>query len=100
VTAPLPKPLRFYIAAVALGGVAFLALLAPSADWSLNVLGEAGLFVLLLVIAGAFPIPVAPKVKTDVSTAVLFGAVLLLEPGVAAPTAAVGIVTYTLMIRF
>ena len=99
-TSALPKPLRFYIAAVVVGGAAFLGLMAPSADWSPNVLGEAGLFVLLLVIAGAFPMPIAPKVKTDVSTAVLFGAVLLLEPGVAAPTAAVGIATYTLLIRF
>ena len=61
---------------------------------------EAGLFALLLVVAGSFPLPVGPKVKTDVSTAVLFAAVLLFEPGVAALAASVGIVTYTLLLRF
>ena len=72
----------------------------PRADWDFSTFGEVGLFALLLVVAGSFPLPVGPKVKADVSTAVLFAAVLLLEPGVAALAAAVGIVTYTVLIRY
>ena len=61
----------------------------------LSALGEAALFFLMVVVAGSFPLPVANKVKTDVTTAVLFGAALVMEPGMAALTGALGIVTYT-----
>lgn len=96
----LPRPLRFYIALTTIGGAACLAYLVSRADWSLSTLGETALFFLLVVVAGSFPLPVAPRVKTDVTTAVLFGAALLLDPGAAALAGAAGIVTYTLLLRF
>ncbi|MBF8267141.1 MAG: Histidine kinase protein [Dehalococcoidia bacterium] len=93
-TQNLPKPLQAYIALTAISGGALLGYLA-SEGWGLSTLGEAPPFLVLVVVAGYFPMPVAPKVNADVTTAVLFGAALLLEPGVAALTGAVGIVTYT-----
>ena len=91
----LPKPLQAYIALTAIVGGALLGYWVYGAAWDLATVGEAVLFFLLVVIAGSFPLPVASNVKTDVTTAVLFGAALVLEPGVAALTGALGIVTYT-----
>ena len=54
----------------------------------------------LAVIAGSFPLHIAPKVKADVTSAVFFGAALLLEPGAAAIVGVAGITIYTLLIRF
>ncbi len=96
----LPKPLQAYIPSVCAIGMAWMVYLAIGADWSLSVLGELGLFVLLIVVAGSFPMPVSPRVKADVTTAVLFGAALLLEPGIAALAGVAGITTYTLLNRF
>ena len=70
-------------------------LLIAEITWNLTTLGEMGVATLLVVIAGSFPLPVAPKVKTDVTTAVIFAAALLLEPGAAALVATIGVVTYT-----
>ena len=56
-----------------------------------------GLFVLLIVGAGSFPLHVSPGLKADVTTAVLFCGALLLEPGVAALAGVVGIVSYNLL---
>ena len=73
--------LRLYIAVVAAVGIAWLAYLAPGVDWTASTLGEMGLLVLLMVLAGSFPLPVGPRVKADVTTAVWFSAAPLLDPG-------------------
>ena len=97
----LPKtPLRVYIALVAILGMAFLVYLGQRVDWGAEALGDLGLFTLIIVVAGSFPIPVAPRIKTDMSAAALFGAALLLEPGIAALAGAIGVVTYTMLLRF
>ena len=57
------------------------------------------LFTFLLIVAGSFPLPVAPRVTADVTTAVLFGAALLLRPGAAALAAVVGKLTGNLLVR-
>ena len=95
-----PGPLRFYIGSVAVAGLAWLAFLVGRVDWELSVVGEMFFFVALTVVAGSFPIPIAPKVKTDVAATVIFAAALLLQPGIAALAAVVGITTYTLLLRF
>ena len=96
----LPRALQAYIALVGIGGGVFLAYLLQRVEWSPSTLGEAGLFFLLIVAAGSFPLPVAPRVKADVNTAVFFSAALLFEPGVAALAGVAGVSTYTLLIRF
>ena len=96
----LPKTLSAYIAAVCLAGAALLVYLVSGLEWSPSTLSEAGLFFVLVVAAGSFPLPVAPRVKADVSTAALFGAAILLEPGLAALAATVGVVSYTFLLRY
>ena len=96
----LPKPLRAYIALVALAGTAWIVTLLWRVELISSALVETGFFFVLILAAGSFPLPVAPKVKSDVTTAVLFAAVLLLEPGMAALAAAAGVVTYTVLIRY
>ncbi|MBI4282544.1 MAG: HAMP domain-containing histidine kinase [Chloroflexi bacterium] len=93
----LQKPLQAYVVATVVTGGALVSYLASGGGWGLSTLGEAAPFLVLVVVAGCFPLPVAPKVKTDVTTAVLFGAALTLEPVVAALTGAVGIVIYTVI---
>ena len=96
----LSASLRAYILLVAIGGAIWLGYLVAIADWDGSILGETGLFFLLIVVAGSFPLSVAPTVKADMATAVLFGAALVLEPGPAALAASVGMVTYTFLLRF
>ena len=96
----LPRPLKLYIGLVSVLGMAFLAYLGAGVEWNLSTLGETGLFILLIFVAGSFPLYARPKVRADVTTAVLFGAALLLEPGATALAGVVGIVTYTVLIRF
>ena len=96
----IPRPLQMYIALTCLAGVGWLAYLVSRAELHSPALGEAGLFTLLILAAGSFPLPVAPRVKSDVTTAVLFAAVLVLEPGMAALASTVGVLTYTVLIRF
>ena len=97
---PLNKKLRFYISLVAVAGAAWLAFLLAGIDWQVSTVAEISLFALLVIVAGSFPIPVAPRVKADVSTAALFAAALLLEPGAAALAGVLGLVTYTILLRF
>ena len=96
----LPKPLRAYIPLVAAGGMALLMYLNMGMEWDASTLAEVGLFVVLIIAAGSFPLPVGQGVKTDVSTAILFAAAIVLEPGAAALAGTVGLVTYTALIRF
>ena len=96
----LPKPLRIYIALVASAGLGLAVLLALGQGWGATVLAEAVLMTALAVVAGSFPLHIAPRVKADVTSAVFFGAALLLEPGAAAVVGAAGITIYTLLIRF
>ena len=96
----IPKPLRLYIALVGMAGLGWLAYLLPGVDWGISSLGEMGLFFVLTVVAGSFPLPVSPRVKADVTTAVWFAAALLIGPGEAALAGAAGILTYTVLIRF
>ena len=96
----LSQPLRMYMALVTIGGMAWLAYLAQRVAWEPSTLGEMGLFILLIVAAGSFPLRVGPRVKTDVTAAALFGSAIILDPGVAALGATVGVITYTVLLRF
>ena len=96
----MPKLLTTYIALVGIASVALVAYLASGVDWQLSTLGEMSLFIVLIVAAGSFPLPVAPTTKADVTTAVLFGAVLLLEPGAAALAGAIGMAVYNVLLRY
>ncbi len=96
----VPRLLQAYIFLTATGSAAWLAYLVSGVEWSASLVGETALFFILAVVSGSFPMPVAQRVNADVSTAVLFGAVLLLEPGAAALAAIAGIVTSTYLLRF
>ena len=93
----LPNRLRLYIGLIAVAGAGWLAYLVLGVDWDLSTGAEMGLFVLLIVGAGSFPLHMSPGLKADVTTAVLFCGALLLEPGVAALAGVVGIVSYNLL---
>ncbi len=86
----LPIRIKIFSTAVALAGLALLLYLAVGEDWGLRVLAGTAFFIVLIVVTGSFPLPVAPKATTDISTAVLFAGALVLEPGVAVFTAVVG----------
>ena len=96
----LPKPLQAYIAVLCVGGAALLAYLLQSATWETTTVLEAGLFSLLVVVAGSFPLTVGPTVKADVTTTVLFAAAVLFQPGVAALVGVLGILGYTISNRY
>ena len=96
----LPQGLPAYIGLVTLVGMAWLAYLVAGVDFGVSTVGDIALFVVLIVVAGSFPLPVAPRVKADVTTAVLFASALLLEPGAAALSGVVGILIYTVLLRF
>ena len=96
----LPKQLQIYIGLVGLAGVALLAYLVQRVEWDPSTVAETTILTLLVVVAGSFPLPVAPRVKADVNTAVLFGAALVLSPGAAALAGVVGVLTYTSLLRF
>jgi len=75
----LPRPLKAYIALVTSGGLALAVLLVLRQEWTASVLAETVFLTLLAVVAGSFPLPIAPKVKADVTSAVFFGAALVLD---------------------
>ena len=75
---------------VALAGIATMVVLGMAEEWSLFVLANTCFFMLLIIVTGSFPLPVAPRATTDLTTAVLFGTALLLEPGIAVFTAVLG----------
>jgi len=64
--------------------------LGMNEEWSLFVVANTCFFILLIIVTGSFPLPVAPRATADISTAVLFGVALLLEPGIAVFTAVAG----------
>ena len=97
--AKMPIALRAYIAITAIAGIVWLIFLGGSVTWDLVTIGESALLVGLIVLAGSFPLPVGPNVKTDMTTALLFGAAIMLEPGAAAVVGAAGILVYTLFQR-
>ena len=86
----LPTRVNIFTASVALAGLLIVVFLGVGEDWSLSIVAGTAFFMSLIVVTGSFPLPVAPKATTDVSTAVLFGGALLLEPGIAVFTAVVG----------
>ena len=96
----MPKPLRGYMLLAAVVGAVLLAYLLARVEWELSTVGELALFSLLIVIAGSFRVSLGPKVTGDVSVVVLFGAAILLEPGVAALAGAVGNLTFNWLLRF
>jgi signal transduction histidine kinase len=96
----LPRPLQAYIAITVATGAVWLIYLALSVDWEASLIGETALLTLLILLAGSFPLPVAPKIKADVTTAVMLGAVIILDAGAAALAATVGVTCYTFLLRF
>ena len=96
----VPVSLWAYIAVVSVGGMSWLVYLVQGAEWGLSATREMGLFMLLVIVAGSFPMRVGPSVKTDVTVAALKSAATLLEPGVAALAGVAGVVTYTALTRF
>ncbi|MDA0264420.1 MAG: HAMP domain-containing sensor histidine kinase [Chloroflexi bacterium] len=86
----LPIRVNLFTACVALAGIVSMVFLGLDEEWSLTVLATTCFFILLIIVAGSFPLPVAPRATADVSTAVLFGVALLLEPGIAVFTVVVG----------
>lgn len=95
----LSNRLKIYIALVGLVGTAWMVYLLLGVQWEASTLGEFGLFTLLLVVAGGFPLPVAPRVKTDVTTAIWICSALVMEPGVAALSGVAGIVIYSIILK-
>lgn len=96
----LPRRLRAYILLVAISGLVLTVLLTLGVKWSPSVVEELGVFSLLIVAAGSFPLTVAPRIRADVTAAPMFAAALLLEPGVAALAGALGLTAYTTLNRF
>ena len=100
ISSGLPNLLRLYITLIAVAGTGLLAYLAARTEWGPSTLGETSFFILLIVVAGSFPLRVAPKVLADVTTAILFSAALILEPGAATVAGVIGITIYTLHNRW
>jgi len=67
-----------------------LGFLIAGEELSQGILAGTVFFIIQFVITGSYPLPVAPRATTDVSTAVLFGGALVLEPGIAVVTAVAG----------
>lgn len=86
----LPIRVNVLSGCVALAGIATMVVLGMAEEWSLFVLANTCFSMLLIIVTGSFPLPVAPRATTDLTTAVLFGTALLLEPGIAVFTAVLG----------
>ena len=96
-----PSPvLCMMIGIVAIGGVAWSAYLASQLEWTTELLAGTLLLASLVMLAGLFPIPVAPRVKAGMTTAPLFGAALVLAPGGVVIAAVVGGLAYQIALRF
>ena len=66
ISSGLPNLLHLYITLIAVAGTGLLAYLAARTEWGPSTLGETSFFILLIVVAGSFPLRVAPKVLADV----------------------------------
>ena len=86
----LPIRVNILSGCVALAGITTMFLLGLNVDWSVFVVASTCFFILLIIGTGSFPLPVAPRATADISTAVLFGVALLLEPGLAVFTIVMG----------
>jgi signal transduction histidine kinase len=86
----LPIRIKILAAAVALTGLLMQVYLGAGEEWSRSVLAGSAFFMVLIIVTGSFPLPVAPRATTDISTAVLFTGALVLEPGIAIFTAVIG----------
>ena len=64
-----------------------------------GILAGTVFFIIQVVITGRYPLPVAPRVTTDVRAAVLFGGALVLEPGIAVVTAVAGKLFFYLILK-
>ena len=94
----LPIRVNLFTACVALAGLVSMIALGMDEEWSLNIVASTAFFLLLIIVSGSFPLPVAPRATADISTAVLFGVALLLEPGIAVFVAVVGkLISYVIV---
>ena len=97
----LPIRVVLFSALVAVAGLVLLAYLGSNEVWGTGLVAGSVFFIFLIIVTGSFPLPVAPRATTDVSTAVLFGSALVLEPGIAAVTAVVGkLLSYLILKNF
>ena len=94
-----PIRIKLFTASVALTGLILLVLLGVGEEWGRSVFAASAFFIFLIIVTGSFPLPVAPRATTDISTVVLFGGALVLEPGVAVFTAVAGKLLSYLTVR-
>ena len=94
------RSLAVYVALVTAAGAVLLVTLVGSVDWEASQLTRLVLLTLLVTATGTFPLPVAPKVQADVTTAALFAAALLFDAGVAALGSVIGVMAYTVLVRY
>ena len=73
----LPIRVQIFTAFVALTGLALLGFLIAGEELYRGVLAGTVFFIIQIVITGSYPLTVALRATTDVSTAVLFGRALV-----------------------
>ena len=95
----LPIRVQIFIAFVALTGLSLLGFLIAGEELSRGILAGTVFFIIQIVITGCYPLPVASRATTDVSTAVLFGGALVLEPGIAVVTDMAGKLFFYLILK-
>ena len=95
----LPIRVQIFTAFVALTGLALLGFLIAGEELCRGVLAGTVFFIIQIVITGSYPLPVALRATTDVSTAVLFGGALVQEPGIAVATAVAGKLFFYLILK-
>ena len=95
----LPIRVQIPTAFVALTGLVLLGSLIAGEELCRDVLAGTVFFIIQIVITGSYPLPVALRATTDVSTAVLFGRALVREPGIAVVTAVAGKLFFYLILK-
>ena len=95
----LPIRVQIFTVFVALTGLALLGFLIAGDELCWGVLAGTVFFIIQIVITGSYPLPVAPRATTDVSTAALFGRAWALEPGIAVVTAMAGKLFFYLILK-
>ena len=95
----LPIRVQIFTVFVALTGLALLGFLIAGDELCWGVLPGTVFFIIQIAITGSYLLPVAPRAKTDVSTAVLFGRAWGLEPGIAVVTAMAGELFFYLILK-